>query len=107
MNRIKELRLEKGLTQEDLGKVVRVSARSIGFYESGERDPDTSVLSAFADYFDVTIDYLLGRTNIRKPTLPSDVKDIAFHLSVDELTDEGKQQVVDYIEFLKRKYKKN
>ena len=106
MNRIRELRLERNLTQEDLGKIVRVSARSIGFYESGERDPDTTVLSAFADYFNVTVDYLLGRTNVRKPTLPNDVKDIAFHLDVEELSDEGRQQVLDYIEFLKNKYKK-
>ncbi|AGK96601.1 helix-turn-helix domain-containing protein [Clostridium pasteurianum] len=62
-NRIRELRKKKGLTQVDLAKLLNVSDRTIGFYENEQRDPDTTTLKKLADFFDVTIDYLLGRTD--------------------------------------------
>ena len=65
MQRIRELRNAKNLTQEELGKILNVSARSIGFYESGDRDPDTKSLNKLADYFGVTIDYIIGRSDNR------------------------------------------
>lgn len=106
-DRIKELRVEYGYTQDSLGKKLGKGGSTVRMWELGKNAPDGDTLVALAELFDVTVDYLLGRTDVRKPTLPSDVKDIAFHLTVDELTDEGKQQVLDYIEFLKKKYKKN
>lgn len=60
MNKIRELRKNLGLTQADLAKILNVSDRSVGFYETGERDPDTNTLKKLADYFNVSIDYLLG-----------------------------------------------
>jgi len=63
MHRIRELRNAKNLTQEELGKILNVSARSIGFYESGDRDPDTNSLNKLADYFGVTVDYIIGRSD--------------------------------------------
>lgn len=65
MNRIRELRTERKLTQEDIGNLLNVSARSVGFYESGERDPDTKSLIKLANYFNVTVDYLIGESNDR------------------------------------------
>lgn len=64
-NRIRELRLEKGLSQEELGKVLNVSGRTIGHYENGSREPTPEALNKLADFFGVTIDYLLCRTDVR------------------------------------------
>ena len=59
MNRIKELRIKKNLTQEDVAKVIEVSARAIGLYESNKRDIPLSKVIKLADYFNVSVDYLL------------------------------------------------
>ncbi|WAM36578.1 helix-turn-helix domain-containing protein [Caldicellulosiruptor acetigenus] len=64
-NRIRELRLERGLSQEELGKVLNVSGRTIGHYENGSREPSPEALNKLADFFGVTIDYLLCRTDVR------------------------------------------
>lgn len=67
MNRIKELRNERGITQSDLAKLLNVSDRTIGYYENGQRDPDTNTLKILSEYFDVSVDYLLGLTEFRTP----------------------------------------
>ena len=59
---LKELRINRGLTQDDLAKALKVSRSTIGMYESGSREPDYEILETIADYFNVDIDYLLGRT---------------------------------------------
>ena len=60
MNKIRDLRKEKQLTQEQLGKMFGYSANAIGQYESGAREPSFNTLFQLADYFNVSIDYLLG-----------------------------------------------
>lgn len=64
--RMKELRESCGLTQDAVGKIVGVKRYSIYTYEKGKCYPDVEHLMALADYFDVTVDYLLGRSDIRK-----------------------------------------
>ena len=63
MNRIKVLRLEKGLTQAELGQTVGVIQTAIGKYERGELEPNISLLTKLADYFGCSIDYLVGRSD--------------------------------------------
>lgn len=63
--RLKQLRTEKGLFQKELAKILGVSAGAIGMYENGKRTPDFEILNKIADYFNVSVDYLLGRTDIR------------------------------------------
>ena len=79
--RIRELRTVRGLTQKDLGKIVGVSSSMIGMYEINARKPSFDVLERIADYFSVSTDYLLGRTepdliddSIR--TLTRDIQDL-------------------------------
>lgn len=64
-NRFKELRTEKGLTQEDLSKKLELAKSTISMYENGNREPDFEVLEKIADFFNVDINYLLGTSNIR------------------------------------------
>ena len=59
--RIKELRKEKNLTQEDLGKLINVTKVSICCYENGTRIPTLETIVALADIFEVSLDNLLGR----------------------------------------------
>lgn len=61
--RVKALRESKGLSQDALGKIIGVKRYSVYTYEKGRNYPDIPRLIALADYFDVTTDYLLGRTD--------------------------------------------
>lgn len=63
--RLKQLRKEHKLTQTDLGNKINVTKVSISGYENGNRSPDTETLTRLADYFDVSTDYLLGRSDVR------------------------------------------
>ena len=61
--RLRIIRKKKGLTQKQLAVEVGASERGIQSYEIGERNPAFDHLIALADYFDVSIDYLVGRTD--------------------------------------------
>lgn len=63
--RLRELRMEKGTKQREMAVVMGVKLRSYQNYEGGIRRPDYEGLVALADYFHVTTDYLLGRTDQR------------------------------------------
>ena len=58
--RIKELRLERNLTQSDVAKAIGTSQRNIGRWENGENEPAAFYIKALAEYFNVSADYLLG-----------------------------------------------
>ncbi len=60
---LKNLRIAENLTQDDLAKSLKISRSTIGMYENGSREPNHEMLEAIADFFNVDIDYLLGRTN--------------------------------------------
>lgn len=60
MNRLKELRKEKGLTQQELSKAIAAPARSIQRWENGESQIKTNRANELADYFGVSVGYLLG-----------------------------------------------
>ena len=66
--RLKQLRKEKQLTQSELGEKINVTKVSISGYESGNRTPDTDTLQKLADFFEVSTDYLLGRTDTPEPS---------------------------------------
>lgn len=59
-NRIKELRLERELSQQDLAKKIKVNKQTISQYERGVREPSFETLLALCDFFNVSTDYLLG-----------------------------------------------
>ncbi|MBQ8170711.1 MAG: helix-turn-helix transcriptional regulator [Oscillospiraceae bacterium] len=61
--RLKQLRKEKGITQLKLAMDLDMNQNSISRYETEDHEADYKTLIAFADYFDVSIDYLLGRTD--------------------------------------------
>ena len=112
--RIKKLRLEEGFKQKDLAEKLGISASSVGMYEREERQPDAETLKTIADFFDVSVDYILGNSNKRdhKHLTAKDKRDISRTL--DELADqievtkEDAELLIDAIELaLKRIKKKN
>lgn len=62
--RLNELRNTKNMSQEDLAKQLKISKSAIGMYERDQREPSFELINQIADYFNVTVDYLMGRTNL-------------------------------------------
>lgn len=64
--RLKELRQGNKKTQKELAHYLEVTERQYQRYEAGEHEPDIKRLNKLADYYNVTVDYLLGRTPDKK-----------------------------------------
>jgi transcriptional regulator with XRE-family HTH domain len=61
--RLKKLREQRSLSQEEFGRIFQVAQTTIGMYEKGNREPNFEKLKQFADFFGVSIDYLIGHTS--------------------------------------------
>ena len=64
--RIRNLREDSDLTQQQVGKAINVPQRTYAYYESGQRMVPPHVLCALADYYKVSVDFILGRTDKKK-----------------------------------------
>lgn len=73
MNRITELRKEKNMSQISLALKLNVSQKTISSYENDKNEPGIDLLCKMADMFRVSVDYLIGRTNIRDYTSVTDL----------------------------------
>lgn len=129
-SRIKSLRKEKDLTQEEFGKLFGIVKSTVSLYESDKSTPDDEMKRKIAEYFGVSLDYLMGNSDIRNPykddihtqdefTTPEEA--ISFLLSqevimgfggfdIDKLSDEDKIQfaneLLGQLKLLSYKYKK-
>ena len=65
MERLRKLREEQGLSQQKLAKYIGTTQQNIHRYENGYSEPDTATLTALANFFHTSIDYLVGNTDIR------------------------------------------
>lgn len=93
--RFKQLREESGLTQEELARRLGVSKGTVGNYESGSRTPrKLDDLNSLADYFNVEIDYLLGRTNNRPEFSLEEQWVIFCYRNADEDTRNGIKSIL-------------
>lgn len=106
-NRIKSLREAKGLKQEELAQKVSVSPSAIGMYETNKREPNNEIILKLAEFFNVSTDYLLGKSDIRNP---EEIKNVPFAnasgldtTGLDEEDLKELQKQVDYIKKLKGK----
>lgn len=61
-DRLKELREDRGLTQDEMADILKVSRSQMSNYETGKYEPSIDTLIFLADFFNVSLDYLLGRT---------------------------------------------
>lgn len=92
--RLKQLRLEKGLTQEEFGKPYNLRKSTISQYESGASRPDDELKIRIASDYEVSLDWLFGVTNKRKG---NNIK--------DELPKEAIDEINNFIEYFKYKYR--
>ena len=70
--RLKELRKERGLTQNEIAKMLSISQMSYSYYERGLREPEIALLIKFSEVFNVSVDYLLENENERLEKLTED-----------------------------------
>ena len=70
LENLKKLRTEYGVSQARLAEAIGVSQQAINTYENHNIEPDIAGLSLIADFFDTSIDYLVGRTEIRRKIEP-------------------------------------
>ena len=61
--RLKQLRIDKDITQKQMAEILDMTVTGYQYYEHGKREISIKVLTTLADYFDVSTDYLLGRTD--------------------------------------------
>lgn len=102
--RLKVLRNMNNKTQEDLAKYLGVSRPTIAGYETKGKQPSFETLFKIAEYFDVSIDYLLGKTDIKEPI--DDViekKELDVFNQIHNLSPESQKDLKKYIELLKMK----
>lgn len=97
-NRLLELRKEFNLDRETLANALNISYSSLSKYETNKRFPSQDLLILMADYFGVSVDYLLGRTNIRN----YEENTIAAHTDdrTQQLSEEGRKKLDDFIDYL-------
>ena len=95
--RLAKLREELGLTRKEVAEKLNIDQTTYGKYELSKRQPDYDTLQKIASFFNVSVDYLLGRTNVRNSNnnidedFPDDVK--VLMRSVSKLTDKQKEIV--------------
>ena len=65
--KIKDLRIDNDLYQKEVANYLKITRQQYGLYEIGKRDIPVDLLCKLADYYNTSTDYLLGRTNIKKP----------------------------------------
>lgn len=104
--RLKSLRSSTGLTQEETAKKIGIARTTYAMYEQGKREPDISTLNSLANYFNVSVNYLLEE-NDKKKTLPElskkdyrsiekDLNDIINNLSNDGYAHFGGEGIQEF-----------
>ena len=102
MFRLKEIRMECGLKRSKLAKDLDINAGTIANYENEIRQAPYEYLIKFADYFEVSVDYLLGRTEGERPSVADgglSAEERRFLNLFRSLGKTGKSRVIEYAEF--------
>ncbi len=102
MKNLKTLRKKHRLSQKEIGKIFHASQNAVSQWESGARKPSYDVIQEIADYFNVTIDYLLGREE--KPS--ENRENSALCNELEDLTQEERADILSYIRFKKSQREK-
>ena len=101
MNRIKILREEFGLSQAEFANKIGLTQQSISLYEKEERKPSQDVLEALSDFFNVSIDYLLGKSETRSPErIKLSDEDISFMKGIKKLDEHEKKIIRNTMDYL-------
>ncbi len=114
-NNLRVLRKLRHLTQEELAHELNTTRSCISNYENGKRQPDSDIIHLIADYFDVSVDYLLGRSSIKMSLRSeeelqeleeiSDTLHSITRLDLRNVSTKIKCAVLEYYEFLLKRKK--
>lgn len=110
-DRLKSLRYEKGLTQEEIGLLLNQTKSNISKYENGRLQPNMKTVNFLSTFFDVSTDYLLGNTEERRPA--DKIKEVFSEYvtqrnnkfldllikKVPELSEEEQEALLEHLEF--------
>lgn len=78
MKNLKTLRMEKGMSQQEFAEAIHASQNTVSQWENGTRKPAYDIVETLADFFNVSIDYLLGKSDLRNPLdIPEHIEGIA------------------------------
>lgn len=103
MNRIKFLREELHMTQQELADKLDGAKSTVAMYEKGDRKPSMDVLLKLSEIFDCSIDYILGKSDIRDP----EDKEFrfAYHKETEGMTDEEIKDALRFYKEMKNRIK--
>ncbi len=121
--KLRTLRIAKGVTQNEVANLLGIDRTTYTKYETGDSNPDYGIICKLADYFNVTVDYLLGRPEIVAGETAQDYSTqldkrmremlsdpnlrVAFY-SLETMTDEEKEGLITYLESIRiRREKKD
>jgi transcriptional regulator with XRE-family HTH domain len=96
---LRTLRERHDMTQEALGKILNVTQSTIAYYESGKKQPTLETLLIIADYFEVSTDYLLNRTNSISAASKIPKSDIELLNKINNLSDKNRKEIESYISY--------
>ena len=117
-DRLRSLRVNFGISQQKLADSIgNVSKSSINMYERGEREPSLETMEAFADFFNVDLDYLYGKSDVpnrshaeaisgdeKQPARPGELSELAMQIAriVDRLPEESRRLLLVQVQALAR-----
>ena len=95
-DRLKQLRAETNLLQKDIAKKLNITASAYGYYEQGKRIPDSNTLNELAKIFNVSLDYLMGASDVRTAIKSASIKMTKKEkISYDEFLETAKAFFMD------------
>ena len=111
--RFRELRKEKNMSQREIAAALHMSNSAVAMYETGKRQPDLEALEQIADFFNVDMDYLLGRKNTTHRIMEINPNRIDYSIQINDdekvllerygkLANDKKQVITDLIEMLSK-----
>ncbi|EJR73261.1 helix-turn-helix domain-containing protein [Bacillus cereus] len=98
--RLHTLRKERKLRQEDMAKQLGIARTTYAMYEQGNREPDYNTLIKLATFFEVSIDYLLGTTEIRQVTDIQDPELYQWFKDIKNATPQKREELKKFWEFI-------
>ncbi len=108
---LKEIRTQSGISQKALAEKLFVSQQTVAKWETGKATPNPDMVVKLAEIFQVTTDELLGnespaasRSQQSNETVLDDVE-FAFYGEIKDFTDEERQDLIDFVQFIKSKRK--
>ncbi|WP_166695562.1 helix-turn-helix domain-containing protein [Bacillus cereus] len=98
--RLHTLRKERKLRQEDMAKQLGIARTTYAMYEQGNREPDYNTLIKLATFFEVSIDYLLGTTEIKQITDIQDPELYQWFKDIKNTTPQKREELKKFWEFI-------